>query len=106
MNTPGSRTQGLQHVTHLPWNCGAWFIFPEFTDTGFWMKNTPIPLQLIYLTDTHQVISIHDLQAHDSRIVKCDTPYKYALEVNPGWCKAYDIRVGDHINHKVDLIFT
>ena len=100
-----SRTLGLQHVHHLPWDQGAWFVFNEPTESGFWMKNTGIPLELLFLDNQYRIISIHHMKPHDKTIVKCDVPYKYALEVNPGWCDAYKLKSGDNLQDHVDLIF-
>lgn len=99
------RTLGLQGVYHLPWNHGAWFMFNEPTTSGFWMKNTPIPLELLFLNNHYGVISIHNLKPHDAHIVSCDIPYKYALEVNPGWCESYGIKAGNNLQDHVNLIF-
>ena len=104
-NKDSSRAVGLMDVYHLPWDHGALFIFPTETTSGFWMKNTPIPLELIFLDRQYNVISIHQLKPHDKTIVKCEGPYKYALEVNPGWCDSCDIKAGSNINDNVDLIF-
>ena len=91
MDTPETRQQGLQHVMYLPWDHGALFIFSENNASGFWMKNTPIPLELIYMDKNYNVISVHDLRPHNTQVVECSQPYKYALEVNPGWCEAHGI---------------
>lgn len=105
MNTPGARAQGLQHVTHLPWNHGALFIFPKLNESGFWMKDTPIALELIYLDENYKVISIHDLRPQSKKIVQCEQPYKYALEVNPGWCEAHGIYPSMDLQDHIHLEF-
>jgi len=104
-SSEAGRALGLKNVYHLPWDHGAWFVFPVETTSGFWMKDTPIPLEIIFINSSYTIISIHNLKPHDSTIIKCEGPYKYALEVNPGWSESNNIRPGDDINTKVDLIF-
>lgn len=100
-----AKSIGLQDVYHLDWEQGAWFVFEDLTTSGFWMKNTPIPLELVFLDKECNVISIHELKPHDKRIIQCEQPYKYALEVNPGWCEAYNIKSGTNLTNSVDMAF-
>jgi uncharacterized membrane protein (UPF0127 family) len=99
------REQGLQYVLSLPWDRGAFFIFEHKSESGFWMKNTPNPLELIFLDEHYKVISIHELRPHDTTITTCEQPFKYALEVNSGWCEAYNISPACTITDHVDLVF-
>lgn len=105
MDTFKSRAQGLQHVLSLPWNSGALFIYEQDQTNEFWMKNTPIPLDLIFMDENYNVIDIHKMNPHDTTRIACDTAYRYALEVNQGWCEAHDVTPGKNLNDIVTFEF-
>jgi len=52
---------GLMGRTSLPKNNGMLFVFPKFTQHGFWMKNMSIPLSVAWLDKQMRVISVHKL---------------------------------------------
>lgn len=103
-STQEQRALGLQYVTNLKWNQGMLFQFKQPTTSGFWMKNTPIPLDIIFLNNEHTVLQVSQLHPGDHRVLTCEVPYKYAIEVNQGWCDAYDIRPGVNLHDVVNLI--
>lgn len=102
--TPEQRELGLQYVNKLSWDQGMLFYFKQPTTQGFWMKNTGIPLDLIFLNNEHMILQISQLHPGDMRIIECSKPYKYAIEVNQGWCESYGIRAGMNLHEVVDLV--
>ncbi|MBN2694501.1 DUF192 domain-containing protein [bacterium] len=90
---------GLMYRDSLCENCGMLFIFDEIDFHYFWMKNTLIPLDMIFIDEEYKVVGIvkkAEPQTLISRFVK--TPSKYVLEVNGGFCEKNGISVGDLVS--------
>ena len=97
-DTIEAQVQGLQGVLKLPYNSGMLFVYPEPTYASFWMYNTFIDLDIAFIDDNYNVLSIKKLDSHDTRHVGCDDiPYRYALEMNRGWFQDNDITVGSNV---------
>ncbi|MCX9083353.1 MAG: DUF192 domain-containing protein [Candidatus Methanoperedens sp.] len=97
--TPGEMTIGLMNRTSLPENRGMLFIFDEESSHKFWMKNTLIPLDIIWLDNNEKIIFI-ERNTQPCYIPVCSTfgpesGSKYALEVNGGFAEKNKIEVGD-----------
>lgn len=87
--------KGLQGVHTLPEDEGVLFVFEESGDVGFWMKDTLIPLDIIYINDDDEVISVeHGIPGDETILEHSDV--KYVLEVN----KDSGIKVGDELDIK------
>ncbi len=83
---------GLMCRTSLDRDAGMLFVFPEDTRTPFWMKNTLIPLSIVFLDAKWHIVAIMDMRvAPDpsnpppSDLFAPAKPYRYALEVNQGF---------------------
>lgn len=75
------RTKGLQGVKELPNNEGMLFIFDKPQTVGFWMKDTLIPLDIIFINEDMEVISTYKGEPGNTDIVQ-DDDIKYVLELN------------------------
>lgn len=75
------RTKGLQGVKELPNNEGMLFIFDKPQTVGFWMKDTLIPLDIIFINEDMEVISTYKGEPGNTDIVQ-DDDVKYVLELN------------------------
>lgn len=101
--TPSQHAKGLMHRESLDENSGMLFVFSQETFYPFWMKNTLIPLDIIWINSNMKIVDIKTAQP-------CTTPQcptyvpndiaKYVLEVNGDWAQKNNIKIGD----TVDLI--
>lgn len=97
VSTPEEMSKGLMGVSYMPQDEGMLFCYPKEQILSFWMKSTPIPLTIAFIDKNKRIIQIEDLQPNDETSVKSTAPAKWALEVNRGWFKKNNIKVGDTI---------
>jgi len=95
--TPQQRAQGLMYRRALDPDAGMLFIFPADSRTGFWMRNTYIPLDIAYISADLVVIDIRQGTPLDDTILTPSGPYRYVLEVNRGWFAANGLGVGARV---------
>ena len=79
--TESEKEKGLQEIKDLPENEGMLFIYDKPQTVSFWMKDTFIPLDIIFIDEDQEVISIYQGKPEDETIVEEDN-VKYVLEVN------------------------
>ncbi|ASY38058.1 DUF192 domain-containing protein [Taylorella equigenitalis] len=96
-DTPSSQQLGLMHRETLDPNHGMLFVFEEPQNLCFWMKNTLIPLSIAYIDQNFKIIDILDMQPLDETPICAKQDAQYALEVNQGWFKLNNIKIGDLI---------
>lgn len=85
------KRKGLSHVTNLPENEGMLFEYEEEGDRIFWMKDTPIPLDIIGINDDMEVSAVNTGKPNDKTHIKFSA--KYVLEVNAN----SGVQVGDDV---------
>lgn len=96
------REKGLQNRQSLPSNFGMWFIFPTEVSTSFWMKDTFIPLDLIFVGSNYRVVDVIENAVPQSQdLLNSDLPYQYVLEVNAGKVHELGIAAGDAVEYRV-----
>lgn len=85
---------------HLEKNHGMLFIFPKTMSISMWMKNTFIPLDIIFLDENFKVIKVHrNAIPHDtSSLIKSDNT-KYVMELNAGEAALHNIKIGDKLTN-------
>jgi uncharacterized protein len=92
------RTQGLMHRHSLPHNAGMLFIFERPDPRSFWMRNTYIPLDIIFADGKKQIVNIREkTEPLSYKAILSNKDAQYVVEVNAGFCDKYKIRVGDRI---------
>ena len=94
-DTPKKQQLGLMHRKSMPQDRGMIFVFPEEQDRYFWMKNTLIPLDIIYMDAGGKVVSVKQMKPQDETSVPSDGPAKYAVELNQGAAKRAGVAAGD-----------
>lgn len=97
--TQTEREKGLMFVQKMEKNSGMLFVFEKEDIYSFWMKNTPIPLDMIWLDKNGKVVFIKE-NAEPCKnsycpIISSDKKAKYVLEINAGLCEKYNIKPGD-----------
>ena len=86
---------GLMHRQTMAKNRGMLFIFPDMAQRSFYMKNTYIPLDLIYLDDKNTIVSFQEnAKPLDESSLPSTYPAQYVLEVNAGMFKEWGLNVG------------
>ena len=95
--TPDSQEMGLMKRDSMPDDHGMIFVFEDERPRGFWMKNTRIPLDIVFLDSQGVVVSVHQMAAYDLNITSSDAPARYAIEFNKGVVAAAGVKVGDKI---------
>lgn len=93
-STPEQRQLGLMHREALAEDRGMVFLFPADTTTGFWMKDTLVPLDIAFLAADGSVIGIREGVPLSTAIVGPGSPYRFVLEVNRGWFERHGLGAG------------
>jgi hypothetical protein len=103
--TPKARGCGLSNRVKLPENHGMLFIYPTLGPRTFWMKDTHIPLSIVFLDDSGQILRIqHMMPMQTDERYRSLQPVRYALEVNQGWFAEHGIGVGDIVEMKLPVV--
>jgi uncharacterized membrane protein (UPF0127 family) len=98
-DTDAERMRGLMDRQTLPDNAGMLFIFPNEELRSFWMKNTYISLDIIYINSRKEIVSIQKYtQPKSTYSIPSEKPAMYVLEVNAGYSDKNGIDSGDIIN--------
>ena len=91
--------KGLMFREYLNQAKGMLFIFPQKGMYDFWMKNTLIPLDIIWLDESGKIVSITSYalpcREHPCPSYHPQEPAQYVLEINGGLCEKFHIRVGE-----------
>lgn len=93
------RTIGLMHRRSMPDTQGMLFIFEQERQRSFWMHNTLMGLDILYIKADGQIVSIakYCIPKYDKSIPS-KGPALYVLEVTEGFCDIYGVEAGDRID--------
>ena len=92
------RRIGLMYRKKLLDNEGMLFIFPREKIIKLWMKNTYIPLDVIFISENKVIVDIKkNMEKLSETIVKSKVKSRYALEFNAGLINKLDIEIGDKV---------
>jgi uncharacterized membrane protein (UPF0127 family) len=99
-NTPGQRARGLMFRTRLPERQGMLFDFGHDQEIRMWMKNTLIPLDMIFIASDGRIHRIEQNTEPESlRPISSDGPVRAVLEMRAGTATKYGIAAGDRVTH-------
>ena len=103
-NTPEERTKGLMNRERLDEDKGMLFVFNKEKKYSFYMKNTLISLDIIWININKEVIyiekNVQPCQADHCQNYGPDEKSKYVLELNSGQVDQSNIRIGDKLTFK------
>lgn len=89
----------------MPANQAMLFIFPAERMQSFWMRNTYISLDIIYLDKDLKVVSIQKYaQPFNETSLPSEAPAQYVLEVNAGICDQYNIDKGSQLSYTAEPV--
>jgi uncharacterized membrane protein (UPF0127 family) len=95
-DTPASREYGLMFRKQMDEDAGMIFIFKEQEHQQFWMKNTIIPLDMIFADSNGKIIGIvRKAEPFSEALDSVDGDSQYVLEVNGGFCERHGVKPGD-----------
>ncbi|QQG37421.1 MAG: DUF192 domain-containing protein [Micavibrio aeruginosavorus] len=99
--TPPQQAYGLMNRKSMSRDHGMLFTFQTEAGRSFWMKNTLIPLDMVFIKADGTIHHIHENAVpHDLTPVLSNGPVRAVLEVNGGRMSALGIRPGDKVRHK------
>lgn len=97
-----TRTQGLMFRTEMPEDHGMLFIFPAEQPLGFWMRNTLIPLDMVFVRGDGFINHIHpDAKPQDETVIMSKGPVSRVLELNGGTAARLGLKEGDRLFNDV-----
>lgn len=99
-DTPDEREYGLMNRQSMPADSGMLFDFGVDRPVTMWMKNTYIPLDMVFMDAkgvvTHIAVNAQPLSL---AMIESGGPVRYVLELNGGVASRYGLKVGDRLNH-------
>jgi len=94
-----TRARGLMYRRELPPGRGMLFVFPRSEEHAFWMKNTFIPLDMIFIDESLRIAGILQQTVPMSAVpVSIGKPSRYVLEVPGGWTREVGIETGNRVD--------
>lgn len=100
VDTPESRARGLMYVQELAPDAGMLFDFKEERPVSFWMQNTFIPLDMLFITADGVVKNIHvNARPHDTTSIPSEGAVQFVLEIPGGRSVELGIAAGDSVGH-------
>jgi uncharacterized membrane protein (UPF0127 family) len=92
------RQRGLMYRESLEPDHGMLFVFDETAPHAFWMKNTLIPLDMIFIDGVGQIAGVVERAEPQTTTPRtAGGPSRYVLEVIGGWCAAHGVGAGDRV---------
>ena len=97
-DTPAKRAMGLQYRRELADDQGMLFLFPAEELQTFWMQNTPISLDMIFIGGNLRIVGIvHDAVPFSTTTLSVGAPSQFVLEIRGGMAKRQGVEVGDAV---------
>lgn len=102
--TPSELERGLMNRTSIDKNAGMLFIFEDEYPRIFWMKDTYIPLDIIFLDSKFNVVNIYTNTKTNqtSEVYPSNFPVKYVVELNSGVVNEYNIKIDETLEIAIE----
>jgi len=102
-DTPERQELGLMDIRMLPAGLGMLFPVEPVRSMQMWMKNTYIPLDMLFIDDSGRIACVRERTTPLSlAIVDCPQPSRFVLEIAGGEARRLGIRTGDKVAYPVD----
>lgn len=93
-----SQEKGLMYRTSMDHDRGMLFVFDKESRESFWMENTPLPLDMVFVDGNLNIIDInYNASPNSTNVFTSRAPCKYVVEVNGGYCNEQNVSIGDRI---------
>lgn len=100
VDTPETRARGLMFRASLAPDAGMLFDFKEERPVSFWMRNTFIPLDMVFIRKDGTVANVHaNARPHDTTSIPSAGPVTFVLEIAGGRAAEIGLRAGDRVEH-------
>lgn len=100
-DTSEKRSRGLMFRQSMPADRGMLFVFEETRAVGFWMQNTSLPLDLVFIAEDGTVRGIRRGTPFSTDLISSRGAVRFVLELNEGIAQKTGIAVGDRVRHPV-----
>jgi uncharacterized membrane protein (UPF0127 family) len=100
--TPAQMTQGLMFRTGLAPDAGMLFEYQQPTAATMWMRNTLIPLDMLFVDAQGRIVNIHERAVPQSLdVIAAAEPVRAVIELNGGTAARLGIEPGDRVIHPI-----
>jgi uncharacterized protein len=100
--TPAQMEQGLMFRREMAPDAGMLFIYPQPTVATMWMRNTLIPLDMLFVDKSGRIVNIHQRAVPGSlEIISAAAPVEAVIELNGGTAARLGIKPGDTVRHAI-----
>ena len=100
MRDDNQRARGLMYRRSMPEDRGMLFDFKREEPVAMWMKNTYLPLDMVFIDRTGRVVNVaENTEPLSERIIPSGGPVFAVLEVNAGTARRIGLKVGDRLKH-------
>jgi len=100
VDTDATRAKGLMYRQELAPDAGMLFDFLTERQTAFWMQNTFIPLDMVFISADGIVKTIHvNARPMDTTAIPSEVPVRFVLEIPGGRSEEIGLKVGDRFEH-------
>ena len=85
--------------TQMPADAGMIFVFERERKLSFWMRNTCIPLDMLFVAEDGTIVNVEENvpTLTDRTFTSGGCPAKYVVELNAGWARAHGVKAGQKI---------
>jgi hypothetical protein len=109
VDTPQSREKGMMCLTKVRSDYGMLFVFPQEMDLNFWMKNTLLSLDIVWIGADKKVTVVHDhlkkstVDTPDDKVAVAAGRGQYVLELPAGAAARRKLNPGDQLKFDVSI---
>jgi uncharacterized membrane protein (UPF0127 family) len=97
---PGERERGLMFREQMDDGHGMLFVFEDQREVGFWMKNTPMPLDLLFIAQDGTIKAIKQGESYSEAVISPGVPVRFVLELKAGIAGKNGIVDGEKARHR------